>query len=172
VTGNGQAPRAAPAPPWVQALTAGVIGLTALGVVAGLVVVFTAQGVRVPAVETDRARLEDIVLFRRHPPPLAPDGRLDVYAILGRTMSPEHIREVCTSARSGEGPTADEIEADDYLHFPYQRYRGEPQELDTLVLWDRAPTDGERLVARWDGTVFTVSEAAMQDFFAANPGQE
>lgn len=167
-----------PPPPWVTVLTAGVIGLTALGVVAGLVVVITAHGWTVPPVEQDRGRLESIahdmglrVILRILP--LAADGRVDVYAVLlHERNATEEIRRLCTSARSGEGPSTAEIDAGDYRHFPYQRHRGQPDDRETLLLWDRAPTNGERLVARSDGTVFTVSEATIQDFFAAHPGQE
>ncbi|MFQ5843995.1 MAG: hypothetical protein ACE5JG_03315, partial [Planctomycetota bacterium] len=89
--------------------------------------------------------------------PLAPDGRIDVYRIAG----PDFLR----SARSGCGPTPEEVRRGDYAGFPYKRFRGKEFSPygDAPLLWDReAGADGTRLVAFANGTAAAVEEAALR----------
>lgn len=109
-------------------------------------------------------------------PPLAPDGRVDVYALLRPLDNPrDEIVRFCFSARAGKGPSAAEFEAGDYTNFPYQRRRGGAARgagVTALVAWERQPTDGKRLVALADGGVLLQDEDVVQQFFRGNPGQE
>lgn len=83
--------------------------------------------------------------------PLAADGKLDIYGLLRREgKSTEEIVGFCHSSRTGQGPTAAEVEGGDYSRFPYERHTG-PIDPDRAterpLLWDREPMpDGSRLV--------------------------
>jgi hypothetical protein len=108
--------------------------------------------------------------------PLAPDGRIDVYAMLKQQgLARQQILDLCHGSRAGKGPTWEEIEAGDYRNFPYQRHRG-ARDRRALVavplVWDREPENGERLAGFSDGSAGSWSEAKMQEFFRGNPGQE
>ena len=108
--------------------------------------------------------------------PLARDGRIDLYAILKPLDNPRaELVRFCFSTRAGRGPSSAEFEAGDYTNFPYQRRGGAP-DLKTppgaLLVWEREPRNGERLVALSDGPVLTWDEEKMQRFFRENPGQE
>ena len=107
--------------------------------------------------------------------PMARDGRIDIYAMLKALDNPrDELVQFCFSARAGKGPSRAEFEAGDYTNFPYQRRRG--PDLKTpevaLIVWEREPRSGERLVALYDGAALTWDEARMQRFFRENPGQE
>lgn len=151
--------------------------------------------VLVPKSQTVAQRLEDMLdlrdiaalLVMAEEVPLAPDGRIDVYAILRKEMTDsKKVVDTCTSARTGKGPTWKEIEAGDYGNFPYQRYKGARDRKSYVrvpVVWDRQPSDdspsrssperGEgRLAAFSDGSAMFEDEAVFREFFAANPGQE
>jgi hypothetical protein len=106
--------------------------------------------------------------------PLAPDGRIDVYALLAREkIRQDDILDICQSARARRGPTWAEIEAGDYRNFPYQRYRGVPDRRERVpILWDRTPARGERLVAFSDCSALVTPEETMREFFRSHPGQE
>jgi hypothetical protein len=116
-------------------------------------------------------------------PPLAADGRIDVYgAVLGAGFSRDELLTFCRSRRSGRRPTAAEIEARDYANFPWQRRAGpfDPAAAPPVpILWEREPTEhrGEsrRIVAYSDGWVHVLvgdDDEAMQEFLRRNPGQE
>jgi len=116
-------------------------------------------------------------------PPLAADGRIDVYgAVLGAGFSRDELLTFCRSRRSVRGPTAAEIEARDYASFPWQRRSGtfDPAAAPPVpILWEREPREhrGEscRIVAYSDGRVQVLvgdEDAAMQEFFRRSPGQE
>ena len=72
--------------------------------------------------------------------PAAPDGRLDVYkALLSNEDSTEEIVYLCRSARTGEGPTIEQIRAGDYSRFPFVRAKGELTMRESYgrpLLWD------------------------------------
>lgn len=143
-----------------------------------------------PKSQTVAQRLEDTIDLRNiaalllvtEEVPLAPDGRIDVYAILRKEMTDtKEIVDTCTSSRTGKGPNWKEIEAGDYRNFPYQRYKGVRDRKSYVrvpVVWDRRPSDGGRergegrLAAFSDGSSMFEEEAAFRKFFAENPGQE
>lgn len=108
--------------------------------------------------------------------PMARDGRIDIYALLKTLVNPrDELVQFCFSARAGKGPSRAEFEAGDYTNFPYQRRRGWPDlkpVQGALVVWEREPRNGERLVALSNGAVQTWDEERMQRFFRENPGQE
>lgn len=108
--------------------------------------------------------------------PMARDGRIDIYALLETSDNTrDELVQFCFSARAGKGPSRAEFDAGDYTNFPYQRRRGAP-DLKTpegaLIVWEREPRNGERLVALANGAVQTWDEERMQRFFRENPGQE
>lgn len=85
------------------------------------------------------------------------DGALDVYAAVRSGEIIDRDFNVFRSARSGTGPTDDEIERGDYTSFPWERCRGGGTREGTPfpLLWERAPDDqGEILVALSDGHVY------------------
>lgn len=149
-----------------------------------------------PKSQTLAQRLEDTndlriiagLLIIAEEVPLAPDGRIDVYAVLREEFSAntKEIVDICTSSRTGKGPTVKEIEAGDYRNFPYQRYKGARDRKSYVrvpVVWDRAPYDYRpprgkggpergRLVAFSDGSATFEEEATFRKFLDANPGQE
>jgi len=80
------------------------------------------------------------------------DGALDVYRLV-RCL--EISGMILQSARSGNGPTAEEILRNDYTNFPWERYRGDGKLEGPPVplLWEKMPDDhGGRLVALSDGS--------------------
>lgn len=165
--------------PWVLIVVLGIVAVVVLGAVAGFVAVLIPRG------PTEAQKIEDMNSLRQlanlaivngldDRTPLAPDGRLDVYAVLKRENRPMADRvEMCTSQRSGKGPSAAEIEAGDYRRFPWHRYKGKVDHRDVVfLLWERAATDGQRLVARSDGSVSSRPESEVQAFLRTHPGQE
>ncbi len=106
-------------------------------------------------------------LIGADPTPFVKDGRLDVYGALRSHNGDdeEYVLMLCTSARTGRGPTWEMIQAGDYSRFPYERAKGPIREGDKsqLLLWDREPDeDGNRLVARGDGSVWRLTEDEFQ----------
>jgi hypothetical protein len=155
-----------------------VAGVVVVGVLAGLVVVL------IPRSSDARNRLEDhnnlrqivgVFLISSTELPLAPDGRLDVYAVVRKREVDRDHCSIFRSARSGKGPSWDEIQAGDYRNFPYRRRRGAVDRRSAVpvpILWDPEPTKDERLVAYSDFSVRFVDEATFRDFLRENPGQE
>jgi hypothetical protein len=82
------------------------------------------------------------------------DGAFDPYAFVRRgDVAPEQYG-IFRSARSGTGPTDEEIERGDYTDFPWERYRGDGRKVGMhLLLWEKAPDKrGGRVVANADGS--------------------
>jgi len=118
----------------------------------------------VRATEQDiKAMRQLVALMVRSSAGVAPDGRIDAYGALKVLVADEKLRiRLCRSARSGKGPTIEEIRAGDYTNFPYERARGEfsATGAERPVLWDRAPTEkGPRLIVFNNGTAKGVPEA-------------
>ncbi|MFI5401492.1 MAG: hypothetical protein ACHQ1G_00935, partial [Planctomycetota bacterium] len=85
------------------------------------------------------------LIIIREDVPLAPDGRIDIYAILRQEkLGMQAIVDICHSSRAGKGPTWEEIEAGDYRNFPYQRHRGvldRKSYVRVPVVWDLKPSE-------------------------------
>ena len=118
----------------------------------------------VRAMEQDLNAMRQIAaLMVRSSGDVAPDGRVDAYGALQLVVADEKLQiKLCHSARSGKGPTIEEIRAGDYTNFPYQRARGKFRATgaEKPVLWDRAPTEmGPRLIVFNNGTAKGVPEA-------------
>ena len=90
-------------------------------------------------------------------PPVAADGRIDVYAAAFLEGTQEQIDELFRSERLGIGPTLAEVRAGDYTNFPYQRFKGVPSRGDPL-LWDKQPVRRYRLIAYSFGRAVLVDE--------------
>ncbi len=101
----------------------------------------------------DLFSLTDIrrVVLRTDPVPLAPDGKIDVYKALQRTIDdPDLLKSLCSSERKGGGPSYEMIKAGDYSKFPFERARGPVRRDDPnqMLFWDPEPDNyGVRLVA-------------------------
>ena len=98
----------------------------------------------------------------------APDGRLDVYGPLKKSVSDKSLWvEVCRSSRAQNGPTLAQIEADDYSQFPWQRAKA-PFDWDSarvrVLLWDGNPQVRARRIV---GLNSTVVQTVPEDEFAA-----
>ena len=108
----------------------------------------------------------------RHGKPVRTSGgQLDVYQALRLAdFTDAEIASVCTSARSGVGPTESEVRAGDYRNFPYARITTlyDPADaLRTAILWDSSPqSGGRRLVGLDDGTTKWVLERQFATFLA------
>lgn len=92
------------------------------------------------------------------------DGRVDVYALVRSGDLGEADLSLLRSARFGEGPSKEAIEAGDYSAFPYERFRGKV-ERDKVVplLWDRKPDErGGRVVGLSSGAVKFYEEEQVQ----------
>jgi hypothetical protein len=91
--------------------------------------------------------------------PLAADGKLNIYGVfLGDGRDVHEIARICRSSRTGEGPTAAQVEADDYTNFPYERHAGpvDPA-VERVLIWDPTPAeDGSRLVGTTGGAARVV----------------
>ncbi len=99
------------------------------------------------------------------PLPLAKDGRVDVYRFVhcGEISGPDDL-EVYVSGLRG-GPTLEEILADDYTNFAYERFRGSVSGNGTgnvPLLWDREPRNGLCIVGLNGGRVAFMEEAELQ----------
>lgn len=106
--------------------------------------------------------LVGLVVVSEKPP--MKDGALDVYAFV-RTgdITPENYR-VFRSARSGTGPTKEEIERGDYANFPWERRRGEWKRAESVpLLWEKQPdAEGNVLVGLSDGSAQTWDKERLQ----------
>ncbi len=135
----------------------------------------------------DLRNIAGLIIFAREDVPLAPDGRIDVYAILRQEkLGTQAIIDICHSSRAGKGPTWEEIEAGDYRNFPYQRHRGvldRKSYVRVPVVWDFKPSEDRlargsddsvegRLAAFSDASALFEEEAVFQEFFRNNPGQK
>lgn len=93
------------------------------------------------------------------------DGALDVYRVAD-DVAEERQLDLLRSARTGIGPSREELAEGDYTHFPYERFRGDappPGAEPVPVLWDRAAQpDGTRLVALSNGAVKRMKEAEVR----------
>ncbi len=116
-----------------------------------------------PVTLTDINRTRNLVstfflAHRGESPPVAADGRLDVYAAAGLLVRTQaQIDEFYRSERLGMGPTLAEVRAGDYSNFPYQRFKGTPSIGDPW-LWDKQPVRGHRVIAFGGGRSALVDE--------------
>jgi len=88
------------------------------------------------------------------------DGVFDPYAFVRRGEITRERYDVFRSARSGTGPTDEEIERGDYTNFPWERYRGDGElPGDRIpILWEKEPDKrGGRVVAFADGSAELVA---------------
>ncbi len=96
-------------------------------------------------------------------------GQIDVYRLLRADAQTDlQIAELCTSDRSGSGPSASEVHAGDYRRFPYARITtpyDPTDEQPTAVVWDSSPqAGGRRLVGLDTGKIRLVPEAEFAAF--------
>ncbi len=134
---------------------AGIFLLGGILVVAGLFITVIPRGMSVAQQledMNDMRQMVAFVVFEKPPgkPPMAADGRLDIYSILEKSVSESRLTSMCTSSRSGKGPQLAEIRARDYSNFPYVRRRGTwnpDRGRDVPIFWDPEPdANNERLV--------------------------
>jgi hypothetical protein len=82
------------------------------------------------------------------------DGVFDPYAFVRKGDVLREQYGVFHSARSGTGPTDEEIERGDYTNFPWQRHRGDGKRIGRFpLLWEKeADKKGGRVVGFADGS--------------------
>ena len=95
------------------------------------------------------------------------DDRVDVYFLVRRwDIAEKDLPDLYWSARSGSGPSKDEVLDGDYSSFPYTRFGGRilHGEVAIPLLWDRDPQpDGRRLVGFRGGDVKWMKEEDLQN---------
>ncbi len=140
-----------------KALVAGAVLVPVLAAIALRASVTVCPGPRYP----DKGNLHQIAeaLVAISPDGDFPmkDGALDVYAVVRAGEIVGSKLRTFRSARSGTGPTDEEIARGDYTNFPWERCRGAGRRGSTPfpLLWESAPDDqGEILVALSDGHVY------------------
>jgi len=147
-------------------IIAALASLPLLGL--GMIVVFEQRGMEYEPRLDDINKLRVIastVALRRGKPMFDETGRLDFYAMLSREgLTVEEVADVCTSMRTGTGPTPAMIASGDYSMLPYERGKAPIHNGDKKpILWDREPDeDGNRLVARGYGAVASLTEDEFQ----------
>lgn len=92
------------------------------------------------------------------------DGALNVYGLVRHGRVP---RDLLESARYGQGPSAADIERDDYTRFPWERVRTAQRERlgerRRALLWDlNAGSDGKYMVGFSDGSIEYWDENALR----------
>ena len=159
-------------PAWVWVLIGCVgvpVGITVIGIVAGLVVVLLPKGQAEADTVEDMNRLRRLsgLVVMQEKIPLAPDGRIDVYKTLVDVAASDR-EDLCFSSRAGTGATAAQIEAGDYSGFPWMRRRGRPPVgRRVLLLWEKEPVKGQRVVAWSDSIVKIIYEDEFQELLEA-----
>jgi hypothetical protein len=92
------------------------------------------------------------------------DGRVDVFAVAGELDPSKYY--VFRSARSGAGPSDEEIERGDYKNFPYERFRGQVKRgaaESVPLIWDKKPdARNGRIVGFSGGAAKYLGEAEVQ----------
>ena len=106
---------------------------------------------------------------KKESPPVAADGRIDVYAGLLVTTQAQ-VDEIYRSERLDLGPTLAEVRAGDYTNFPYQRFKGVPSRGDPW-LWDKRPVRGQRFIVFGTSRLQRVDEQDARAILA-RAGQE
>ncbi len=117
-----------------------LVGGVAIVIAAWIGVTVMLRQQRLSAQEyTDVCRLKEIVSLMRekfgNELPMDSSGSLDVYALVrGGWLPMERAVELFASARTGYGPSREDIERGDYRTFPYERLgKGGVAERDPLL---------------------------------------
>ena len=117
-------------------------------------------------------RMEDTNNLRQLVGPVARSGKLplkdgafDPYALFRNGEVVGTNLKLFGSARSGTGPTDEEIERGDYTNFPWGRYRGDGnlEGPPFPLLWERKPDDKGKVLAGFsDGNVAYTDHASFK----------
>ena len=149
------------------------LGLAIAAAVLVLYLKDRAQGGWLQAEVTDMNRTRSLVSLllthKKESPPVAADGRIDVYAGLLVTTQAQ-VDEIYRSERLDLGPTLAEVRAGDYTNFPYQRFKGVPSRGDPW-LWDKRPVRGQRFIVFGTSRLRRVDEQDARAILA-RAGQE